>query len=249
MKKLAGKRILVTGASSGIGRAIAIACGAQGAIVGVGFHRWREHGEETSNEIERGGGVARLVAIDVADPLGVEGAVTHFATESGGLDALVANAATHVSGLLATADPKALRDLVLTNVLGPIGCARAALPHLMKNKAGVLAFIGSVAASRPVRGQAAYAATKGSVEALTRAMAVEYGRKGIRSVCVRPGAVRTDMLEATRAMAEDEITSRIPLRRIAEPHEIARIVAMLLSDDAAYVNGAIIDVDGGYAVG
>src|SRR5204862_5391917 len=137
---------------------------------------------------------------------------------------------------------------VLANVLGPLACARAVLPSMLAQKKGVILFIGSVAASRPVRGQAAYATTKSSVEALTRAIAVEYGRKGIRALCLRPGAVATDMLEATRTMAEDEIVSRIPVRRIAEPLEIAKVATMLLSLDAAYVNGAVVDVDGGYAV-
>jgi 3-oxoacyl-[acyl-carrier protein] reductase len=245
--RLLDKRIFITGASRGLGRAIAIACGAEGAVVGVGFHRSREQGEATVATIVAAGGTAHLIEIDVTNPASVDQAITGFAKD--GLDALVANAAMHVSGLLATQDPRSLHDLVLANVLGPITCARAALPSMLRNKAGVLAFIGSVAASRPTRGQAAYVATKGSVEALTRAIAVEYGRKGIRAVCIRPGAVATDMLESTRTMAEDEITSRIPLRRIAAPEEVARVVTMLLTDDASYVNGAVVDVDGGYAVG
>src|SRR5262249_48307800 len=120
---------------------------------------------------------------------------------------------------------------------------------MMNERGGVMIFLGSVAASRPSRGQAAYAATKGAVEALTRAIAVEYGRKGIRAVCIRPGAVATDMLEATMHMAEEELLSRIPTRRVADPKEIAKAVTMVASSDAGYVNGAIIDVDGGYVCG
>ncbi len=233
------KRVLVTGASRGIGKAIAEACAADGAFVGVGYKTSREAAEELAARI---GGVAR--AIDVADPASIEAAVAAF----GQVDALVANAAMHVGGLLATADPTALRELVLANVLGPLACARAVLPSMLAQKKGVILFVGSIAASRPARGQAAYAATKGSLEALTRAIAVEYGRKGIRALCIRPGAVATDMLETTRSMAEDEIVARIPLRRIADPVEIAKVARHLLSDDAQYMNGAVIDVDGGYAV-
>lgn len=238
--RLAGKRVLVTGASRGIGRAIAEAAADEGAMVGVGYRRSRDNAEELATAI---GGVA--LAIDAGDPTTIDAALATF----GDVDALVANGATHAASLLATQDPEAIRALVLANVFGPLVCARAVLPSMLGRRKGVILFIGSVAASRPVRGQAAYAATKGSVEALARAIAVEYGRKGIRAVCLRPGAVATDMLEGARSMAEDEIVARIPARRIAEPIEIAKVATMLLSDEAAYVNGTVIDVDGGYGVG
>jgi len=232
MKRLEGKRIFVTGASRGIGRAIAEACTTEGALVGAGYHR--EPPE-----------VPHAHQLDVTDASSIEKALDAF----GGLDAIVVNAAIHSAGLLATAEPDALRRLVDTNVLGPILCARAAVARMLPQKKGLVLFVGSVAASRPARGAAAYAATKASVEALARAIAVEYGRKGIRALCIRPGAVATEMLEATAAMAKDEIEARIPLRRIAEPAELGRFAAFLLSDDAAYANGAVIDVDGGMAAG
>lgn len=246
---MSGRRILVTGASRGIGRAVALACAEQGATIGLGFRTSRAQAEETARLVEQRGARAILVDADIGDPAAVERAFASFASEAGGLDALVANAATHVAGLLATTDPAALERIVRVNTLGPLACARAAIAAMLPQRAGVLLFVGSVAASRPARGQAAYAATKASVEALTRAIAVEYGRKGIRAVCLRPGAVATDMLETTRAMAEEEVVLRIPARRIATPDEIARVAALLISADASYVNGAVIDVDGGYAVG
>jgi NAD(P)-dependent dehydrogenase (short-subunit alcohol dehydrogenase family) len=242
-------RVLVTGASRGIGRAIALALAREGATVGIGFLRSRDRAEEVAARVTAAGGRPLLVEADVGDAVAVERSFASFAAEAGGLDAVVVNAATHVAGPLATADPAALDGIVRTNVLGPLACARAALPIMLGQRNGVLLFVGSVAASRPARGQAAYAATKASVEGLTRAIAVEYARKGIRAVCVRPGAVSTEMLEATRAMAEDEIVARIPARRIAEAEEIANITVLLLSREAAYVNGAVIDVDGGMAVG
>ena len=250
--RLDGKRILVTGAARGIGRAIALACAREGAIVGVGHRRSREDASELARAIEaefprrERDRAARLVPIDVADPESVERAVRGFAEATGGLDSLVANAGVHVAGLLATAKDEDLARLVETNVLGPLLCARAALSIMLGAHAGTLLFVGSVAASRPARGQAAYAATKASVEALARAICVEYARKGIRAICLRPGAVETDMLASTVAMAGEEVTSRIPARRVAKPEEIAAIAVSLLADDAAYVNGAVVDVDGGY---
>jgi len=261
--RLAGRSIFVTGASRGIGRAIAVACAREGGVVGVGYHRSADAAASVVAEIaassssktdpgepatSEGRGRAFECAVDVSDPASVDRAIASFADATGGrLDAVVANAAALSTGLLATADMTALESMIDTNVLGPIACARAALPLMLAKKRGVLLFVGSIAASRPARGQAAYAASKAAVEALTRAIAVEYGRKGIRAVCIRPGAVDTDMLAATRSMAEDEVVQRIPMRRVGTPDEIARVAAMLLSDDAAYVNGAVIDVDGGYA--
>lgn len=249
-KRLEGRAVLVTGASRGIGRAIAIGCAQAGATaVGVGYRASREEAEKTAHAIAEHGAHAKLLELDVASPKHVDAAIEAFTSDIGHLDALVANAGVVRTGLLASASALDLDEMVRVNVLGPIACARAALPAMLRQKKGVLCFIGSVAASRPARGQAAYAATKASVEALTKALAVEYGRKGIRAVCVRPGAVDTAMLGGVRATADEELHARIPMHRVALPGEIARMVITLLSDDASYVSGAIIDVDGGYAVG
>lgn len=216
--------VFVMGGSRGIGSAIADECERRGHRVGIG---------------------ARTSGCDVTSFADVERALTEF----GQLDVLIVNAGIAVSSLLTTTDPADLRRLVETNTLGPLHCAHAALPIMLQQRSGLLLFIGSVAASRPARGQAAYAASKAGVEALTRAIAVEYGRKGIRALCLRPGAVDTDMMRATRALADDEIAVRIPLRRVATAEEIARTAVALIGEDASYMNGAVIDVDGGYAAG
>ena len=245
---LRGRSVAITGASRGIGRAIAIEAARAGARVGVGFHASRDEASDVCRVIESEGGEAIAFPIDVARPDDVRRAVAEIDDALGGLYAWVSNAAMHVAGPLVTADDDALRRLVDTNVLGPIVCAREVLARMLGRRRGVNVHVGSVAASRPSRGQAAYAATKGSLEALTRAIAVEYGKKGIRSVCVRPGAVDTDMLAATKRLAEDEVLARVPMRRLARPEEIARAVVFALGDGASYMSGAVIDVDGGYAV-
>lgn len=223
--------VFVVGGSRGIGQAIANACAERGDHVGIG----------------------NRANCDVRSYEQVEKAITNFASTAGGLDVLIVNAAIAPTGLLVTADPNSLREAVETNTLGPLHCARAALPVMLSQKRGLVVFLGSVAASRPVRGQSAYATSKSGVETLTRSIAVEYGRKGIRALCIRPGAVDTELLQATKQLAETEILDRIPLKRIASPEEIAKTVLLFLGkddgNDASYVNGAVIDVDGGYAAG
>lgn len=242
------RTILVTGASRGIGRSIAVECARRfpGATIGIGFHASRAAADETARLVIEAQGKPLLVSAYVGDGVAVERAFGAFADEAGGIDALVVNAGTHVAGLLATTELEAIERLVRINTFGPLACARAALPRMLAQKRGLFLFVGSIAASRPTRGQAAYAATKGSVEALTRAVAVEYGKKGIRAICIRPGAVMTDMLEATIAMAGEDVKARIPVRRVADPTEVGRFAALLLSDEASYASGAVIDFDGGY---
>jgi 3-oxoacyl-[acyl-carrier protein] reductase len=120
---------------------------------------------------------------------------------------------------------------------------------MMRRRSGVVLNISSVAATRPSRGQSVYAAAKGGLEAFTRAIAVEYARKGIRALCLRPGAVDTAMLAGTLSLAQDEVLSRIPQGRVARPDEVAAYAAFLLSDAARYVTGTCASIDGGYEVG
>ena len=125
---------------------------------------------------------------------------------------------------------------------------RTLLPVMMRARTGVLLNVSSVAAARPTRGQSVYAATKGAVESLTRALALEYAAKGVRVLCLRPGPVDTDMLAGTRAIAGAELLARIPLGRVATPAEVAEHAAFLLSDRAAFATGTVHVVDGGYGL-
>lgn len=231
---LAGRRIVVTGASGGIGAAIARACTRAGAVVGLGHHR----GDVTSLE-----GVP--LRFDLRDEAGVRAAFEAF----GAVDALV-NAAGVVSpGLLVTSEASALEAMLDVNLLAPMLCARAVLPAMLRRKSGVIVNVSSIAARRPFRGQAAYAATKGGLEAFTRALAAEVGKKGVRVVGVAPGAIDTPMLASTKSLGEEELLERIPQRRVGTPDDVAALVVWLLSDEARYVTGSIHDVDGGYGVG
>jgi NAD(P)-dependent dehydrogenase (short-subunit alcohol dehydrogenase family) len=237
---LDGRRVMVTGAGRGLGRAIAAACAAEGAFVGVGYRASEADARALAEEL---GGVA--LALDVRDAAQIAEAVAAF----GVVDAWVNNAGESRPGLLVGSSPDDARAVLDTNLLGPILCTQAVLPGMLRRRRGVILNIGSVAAERPYRGQAVYAASKGGLEAFTRAVAVEYARKGIRALCLRAGAIDTGMLASTRVLGEDELLARIPQGRVATPEEIGALAAWLLGDRAAYLTGSTISADGGYLVG
>jgi 3-oxoacyl-[acyl-carrier protein] reductase len=242
MPMLEGKRIVITGASRGIGRAIAIACARNGAEVGINFLRSKDQAESLAAEI---GSSAMLLPFDASDSVVAAKGLESF----GAIDALVNNAAVNLPSLLATATDDDIACMLRTNVLGPIVCTRAALPGMISRRQGVILNVSSVAAERPSRGQSVYAATKGAIESFTRAVAVEYGRKGIRCHCIRPGPVDTEMLAATKALAPEEILGRIPLRRLITAEEVAALAVFLLSDQAAAITGTVHPIDGGFVAG
>lgn len=237
---LTGKRVVVTGASGGIGAAIVRACAAQGAHVGVAYHRGEDRARALADETK-----GTLLCFDVRDEVAARRELGAF----GVIDGLV-NAAGVVSpGLLMTTELSTLEATLDVNLLGPMICARAVLPAMSARRSGVIVNVSSIAARRPFRGQAAYAASKGGLDAFTKALAVEVGKRGVRVVGIAPGAIDTAMLASTRALGDDELTARIPTKKLGRPEDVAGLCVYLLSDAARYVTGSIHDVDGGYGVG
>ncbi|MGC4095253.1 MAG: SDR family oxidoreductase [Polyangiaceae bacterium] len=179
---LQGKRIVVSGATGGIGRAIARRCARAGALVGVHGHTQSDAARALAHEL---GGLS--LQFDVRDAAALEREVARFVAERGGIDGWVNAAGVHRAALLVNAESDAIELQLDVNLLGTIQCTRAVMPHLLRQRQGVVVNLSSVAAVSPVRGGAVYAASKAGIEAFTRAVALEYGRKGIRAVCVRPG--------------------------------------------------------------
>jgi 3-oxoacyl-[acyl-carrier protein] reductase len=250
MSLLADKRIVITGASGGIGAALARTCAREGALVGVGYGKRAAEAEALAARLTaEHGRAAQALRIEVREPESIAAAVSDFIARHGRIDGWVDSAAVSRPGLLVSTEVAALTEQLEVNLLGPLLCARAVLPRMMRQKSGVLLHIGSVAAVRPTRGQAGYAASKGGLEALTRALAVEYARKGVRVLCLRLGPVDTPMLASTRALAEEEITRRTLAQRIANADEVAEHAVFLLSERARFATGSIVTVDGGYQLG
>jgi 3-oxoacyl-[acyl-carrier protein] reductase len=149
--------------------------------------------------------------------------------------------------LLAVLSDEELEAMIATNITGLVRLTRAALKPMLRQRWGCIVNLSSVLASRPGRGNAVYAGTKGFVESFTRALAVEVGRKGVRVNAVAPGVIETEMSRGPRALAGETIRERIALRRFGEPEEVAGLVAFLASDEGAYISGAVLPVDGAFS--
>jgi meso-butanediol dehydrogenase / (S,S)-butanediol dehydrogenase / diacetyl reductase len=247
LRGLTGKVALITGAASGIGAATARRLLEEGVRVVLA-----DVNEEGVRQVaaELGSGAAAVCG-DIAVPAQAESIVRRALTSFGQLDILHNNAAAGWPGRLAELDPQAWQRTIAINLTGHFLVSRYALPILLAQRRGVIVNMSTAAALAVEEGLGAYAAAKAGVIALTRQIAVEYGRHGIRANCICPGAVATPPTLAFIA-AVDGVQARMeaanPLRRIAAPEELASVVAFLASDDASFVNGATIAVDGGATI-
>lgn len=243
---LAGRVALVTGGSRGIGRAIVERLAADGADV-VFFYRGNaEAAAEVVSTVQGAGGKAEAMQVDVSDAAAVGAAVESLIAARGRIDVLVNNAGIVRDNLLALLADDDIRAVLDTNVVGVFNVTRAVVPHMISRRAGRIVNLSSVAAAKGGRGQSNYAASKGAIEAFTRAMAVELASRGIAVNCVAPGVITTEMSEQVREAAGEQVKARILMRRFGQPQDVANAVWFLASSFAGYINGHVLNVDGGF---
>ena len=239
----------VTGASRGIGRAIAIALARSGHPVGFCYASDADSARETQHAVEAEGSKAVAVQCDVSDPTAVDAAFGEVEAAFGRVTILVNNAGVTRDGLVARMTDDAWREVIDTNLTGAFNTIRRATPGMMRQRYGRIVNVASVAGQSGQAGQANYAAAKAGLLGLSRSIARELAPRNITCNVVAPGPIVTAMTADMPAEWQDQIKSAVPLGRFGTPEECAAVVAFLCSDAAGYVTGALVPVDGGLGMG
>lgn len=245
---LTDKTALVTGASRGIGRAVAKMLAAQGAYVYVNYLGSEQAAQETVSEIVRGGGNAEAIQCNVADFKQCGDMIAAIMKKSGRLDILVNNAGITRDGLLMKMSEEDFDQVMDINLKGTFHTIRHASRFMLKQRSGKIVNITSVSGVLGNAGQANYSASKAGVIGLTKSAARELASRGICVNAVAPGYVKTDMTSVLSEQVKEQMLAQIPLGRAALPEEIAGVVLFLASEQSAYMTGQVLHVDGGMAM-
>jgi 3-oxoacyl-[acyl-carrier protein] reductase len=248
MDRFSNKSGIITGASRGLGNAIAMAFASEGAFVGIGYYKNQKEAEQTVTEIQKSGGEAMLVKADIKNATETQSAFSSFIKERRGIDFLINNAGIIYDQPFALMSEDSWSLVTQTNLGGTFHCSRAVVRSMIARKSGVIINIGSVVGSKANPGQVNYAASKGGIEAMTRTMAAELAPMGIRVNAVVPGILKGGMTQRLDVRVTEELQNQIPLKRLGELSEVVQTVLFLTSNAASYITGQSIIVDGGLSL-
>jgi 3-oxoacyl-[acyl-carrier protein] reductase len=242
------KVAVVTGGSRGIGKVVCESLAARGAHVVVCYGRGEEQARAVAASIAAAGGSAEICGFDVGDMKAAEQAVVEVGKRHKRLDILVANAGISIDGLLLRVKEEDLDRLFAVNVKGAIACARGAIKHMMRARQGRVVFVSSVVGEMGNVGQAAYSATKAALLGVTKTLAREYASRNVTVNAVTPGFIETDMTAEISGEMRTQLLQAVPLGRIGSPQDVAAAVTFLCSDEAGYITGHALRVNGGMYV-
>ena len=242
---LQGKSALVTGASRGIGRAIALELASKGANVVVNYAGSEDRAQAVVEEIEQMGVKSFKFQADVANELNVKAMVKEVIDQFGSLDILINNAGVTKDNLLMRMKEEEFDQVINTNLKGVFICMKAVARQMMKQRSGKIVNVASIVGVSGNPGQANYVAAKAGVIGLTKSTAQELASRNILVNAVAPGFISTDMTDALTEKQQEGILSLIPLAKLGAPEDVANVVRFLVSDDANYITGQTIHIDGG----
>lgn len=245
---LEGKVAVVTGASRGIGRAVARKMASLGAFVVINYNGSEERAKEVKKEIEAEGGAAAIYRCDVSDYGQCEALVRDVAAEYGRIDILVNNAGVTRDGLLMKMTEEAFDQVIATNLKGAFNTIRFASRQMLKQRSGRIINMSSVVGVTGNAGQANYAASKAGIIGLTKAAARELAPRGITVNAIAPGFIETDMTGVLPEKVREASVAQIPLGSFGKPEQVAAAAAFLASEEAGYITGQVLHVDGGMAM-